>query len=74
LPEGEGDVEELAEDGEEMSDEAEETPEEFIDESNPFYVKKTNESATPGKQSFKDTSDAASDILRRLMDKRRSSK
>jgi hypothetical protein len=57
-----------------MSDEAEDSPEEFIDESNPFYVKKTKESATPAKQSFKDTSDAASDILRRLMDKRRSSK
>ena len=52
-------------------------PEEFVDESNPFHVKKKApepKSAGPAKPSYKDTSDAASDILRKLMEKRKSSK
>jgi hypothetical protein len=57
---------------------AEEAPEEFIDESNPFYAakkaQKEQAKAGPAKPSFKDTSDAANDILRRLMERRRASK
>jgi hypothetical protein len=55
-------------------------PEEFVDESNPFYAAKKalKEQAKgqtgPAKASFKDTSDAASDILRRLMERRRASR
>jgi pSer/pThr/pTyr-binding forkhead associated (FHA) protein len=55
--------------------------EEFIDESNPFYAAKKAQkeqakqgAAGPAKPSFKDTSDAANDILRRLMERRRASK
>jgi predicted component of type VI protein secretion system len=61
---------------EEAGDEAPE--EEFIDESNPFYAaKKAQQQAAkagPAKPSFKDTSDAAGDILRRLMERRRAEK
>ena len=57
---------------------AEAAPEDFIDESNPFHVKKPKpeEAAKPGsgKQVFKDTSDAASEILRKMMERRRGSK
>ncbi|AGA29467.1 FHA domain-containing protein [Singulisphaera acidiphila] len=78
LPEGLGDVDEFA-DGDETSDDdaessEEELVDEYVDESNPFYVKKAKEPEAPAKQSYKDTSDAASEILRKLMDKRRSSK
>jgi pSer/pThr/pTyr-binding forkhead associated (FHA) protein len=57
----------------------EEEPDELIDESNPFYVaKKAQQLAAkqtgPAKPSFKDTSDAASDILRRLMERRRANR
>ena len=55
-----------------------EVHEEFIDESNPFYAAKKAQKlqaqqgpASPAKAAFKDTSDAAGDILRRLMEKRR---
>jgi pSer/pThr/pTyr-binding forkhead associated (FHA) protein len=70
LPEGEGDPEEDEdEDSEESSDEM---PEDFIDESNPFHVKK--KAATgPTKPVYKDTSDAASDILRKLLDRKKNS-
>jgi predicted component of type VI protein secretion system len=55
-----------------------EMPEEFIDESNPFYAakkaQKEQAKAGPAKPAFKDTSDAASDILRRLMERRRASR
>ena len=51
-------------------------PEDMIDESNPFYVKKKAEAAPAaacqGPQ--KDSSDAANDILRRMMDRRKASK
>lgn len=74
LPEGPGDADAETE---EMTDEAEagedEVAEDFIDESNPFYVKKKAPEA-PSKPTYKDTSDAASDILRKLMDRRKSSK
>jgi pSer/pThr/pTyr-binding forkhead associated (FHA) protein len=59
-------------DDEEQADEA---PEEFIDESNPFYVKKKPAAEeAPAKPVYKDTSDAASDILRKMMERRRSSR
>jgi pSer/pThr/pTyr-binding forkhead associated (FHA) protein len=52
---------------------SDEMPEEFIDESNPFYVKKKKPEETPGtaKQQFKDTSDAATEILRKMMERRK---
>jgi pSer/pThr/pTyr-binding forkhead associated (FHA) protein len=54
----------------------EEVPEEFIDESNPFYVKKSKPDPTPSpaKAVNRDSSDAASDILRKLMERRRGSR
>jgi pSer/pThr/pTyr-binding forkhead associated (FHA) protein len=71
LGEPEDDDEEDEEDGEEIL-------EEFIDESNPFYAAKKAQQqqakAGPAKPSFKDTSDAAGDILRRLMERRRAEK
>jgi pSer/pThr/pTyr-binding forkhead associated (FHA) protein len=68
-----------SEDADEAEEEpAEEAPEEFIDETNPFYVAKKAQQqakqAGPAKPAFKDTSDAAGDILRRLMERRRASK
>lgn len=55
----------------------EETPEEFMDEDNPFNVKKKTEAAAAPaeakKEGFKDTSDAASAILRRMMDRSKDS-
>jgi pSer/pThr/pTyr-binding forkhead associated (FHA) protein len=75
LPEGEGDPEPDAEAVEEDDDEAaasDEMPEDLIDESNPFYVKKkAPEPTTPSKPTYKDTSDAASDILKKMMERRR---
>jgi hypothetical protein len=60
---------------EEEGEEEEEVQEEFLDESNPFYAakkaQKEQAKAGPTKPSFKDTSDAAGDILRRLMERRR---
>jgi pSer/pThr/pTyr-binding forkhead associated (FHA) protein len=56
-------------------------PEEFMDESNPFYAAKkakqlqANQGPVgPVKAKFNDTSDAAGDILRRLMERRRAEK
>jgi FHA domain len=75
--ESEGLGDEIDEEGDE-EEAAEEVPEEFIDESNPFYAakkaQKEQAKAGPAKPSFKDTSDAANDILRRLMERRRASK
>ena len=51
--------------------------EEFVDESNPFYVPKKpvgNAQSTTAKESNKDSSDAAHDILRKMMERRRASK
>lgn len=75
LPEGAGDAEEEPEDEEQDSDDeaAATVEEEFIDESNPFYVKKKAPEA-PAKPTYKDSSDAASDILRKMMERRRGSK
>ncbi len=53
-------------------------PDEFIDESNPFYVKKKEpeHSSSSGKPiaGAQDSSSAAGDILRKLLDRRRASK
>ncbi len=64
---------------EDEEEKAEEVPEEFMDESNPFYAakkaqKEQAKQTGPAKPAFKDTSDAANDILRRLMERRRASK
>jgi pSer/pThr/pTyr-binding forkhead associated (FHA) protein len=60
---------------EDESTAADDIPEEFLDPSNPFYAAKKAQreqaKSGPAKQEFKDTSDAASDILRRLMERRR---
>jgi pSer/pThr/pTyr-binding forkhead associated (FHA) protein len=60
---------------EDESTAADDVPEEFLDPSNPFYAakkaQKEQAKSGPAKQEFKDTSDAASDILRRLMERRR---
>src|SRR4051812_47589653 len=62
-----------ADEGEEA--EAEEMPEDFIDESNPFHVKKKPAAEQgPVKPQYKDTSDAASDILRKMMERKRSNR
>lgn len=50
----------------------EETTEELVDESNPFHAAKKKPEA-PVKPASKDSSDAAGDILRKLMERRRSS-
>jgi pSer/pThr/pTyr-binding forkhead associated (FHA) protein len=80
-------IEEEPFDEEEEQDEeesaAENLEEEFMDESNPFYAAKKAQKeqakaggAGPGGQKpvFKDSSDAANEILRKLMERRRASK
>ncbi len=72
---------------EEEEEEEEEAVEEFLDESNPFYAAKkaqkdAEKAAKAGggggaggaNQQFKDSSDAASEILSKLMERRRASK
>jgi hypothetical protein len=76
LPEGLGDVgDDEALDSDDISDadtaESEVMPEEFIDESNPFYAKKVKAPESPSKAAYKDSSDAASDILRKMMERKR---
>src|SRR5262249_20908355 len=66
------DEEESADDDSGAEEEGEEVPEDFIDESNPFHVKKKPQAEqAPTKPVYKDTSDAASDILRKMMERRR---
>jgi len=79
LPEGAGDPEPDLEDEEEADDDeelgvTEDPTDEFIDESNPFYVKKTpaKEPETASKPVYKDSSAAASEVLRKMMERRRS--
>jgi hypothetical protein len=76
LPEGEGDAESNDEPDDDDDEVADDAPAEFIDESNPFYVKKKEPavSGQPAKPVYKDTSDAANDILRKMMERRRGSK
>jgi predicted component of type VI protein secretion system len=60
-----------------LAAEAEEAmPEDMMDESNPFYTKKKGEAAPAAatKESQKDSSDAAHDILRKMMDRRKAAK
>jgi predicted component of type VI protein secretion system len=68
-------LEDEAEQGEEEEEgeASEEMPEDFIDESNPFYVKKKKpeEGGGPAKPQFKDTSDAATEILRKMMERKK---
>lgn len=74
LPEGLGDPEDEPFDSD--SDSEESAPEELIDESNPFYVAKKAAQAPPStaKATFQDTSAAANDILKRMMERKRASK
>ena len=64
------------ENGDEEEENSEDMPEDMIDESNPFYVKKKKpeEASGPAKPQYYDTSDAAKDILSKLLEKRRNSK
>lgn len=82
LPEGAGDAEPMNfadddDDNENENEEGEEAADEFIDESNPFYLaKKAAEAADSGSQAaakakYDDTSQAASDILNRMLQRRR---
>lgn len=74
--------EEEAEEEEEEEEEEKNLEDEFMDPSNPFYVAKKAQkgqakadSAKPAaNQTFKDSSDAANEILRKLMERRRASK
>ena len=85
LPEGAGDSpqgyvdeddnEERDEDDE--GDEQEDDANEMIDENNPFYIAKKAAAAEEAAQeaakpSYKDSSDAANDILKKMLDRRRS--
>ncbi len=63
-----------SDDDENESPNPDDMPDEFIDESNPFYVKKKKEEPAaggPAKPVYKDTSDAAQDILRKMMERRK---
>jgi predicted component of type VI protein secretion system len=69
----EDDVEDALPQGLDDEDEEEdEIPEEFIDESNPFYAAKKQAQDAAKKPESKDSSEAANDILRKLMERRRS--
>ena len=82
LPEGAGDgevhhdAEAEATGGEENGDDA--ASEEWVDETNPFHAAKkgsaTEEAAAASKASYTDTSDAANDILRKMLDRRKATK
>jgi pSer/pThr/pTyr-binding forkhead associated (FHA) protein len=85
LEEGEESFDENNEEDDQTLAEGDETvaeaPEEFMDESNPFYAAKKAQQLQgkqgpvgPSKPKFNDTSDAAGDILRRLMERRRAEK
>jgi len=82
----EAEEEEAEEDEEDEGSETEENPEEeFMDPNNPFYAAKKAQKdqskagpvvggAGSAKATFKDSSDAANEILRKLMERRRASK
>ncbi len=77
LEEGAGDPDEETVDsttGDDDDDEKEGTAAEFLDESNPFYIPKKAKAEEPSKVSYKDTSDAANDILRKMLERRRASR
>jgi predicted component of type VI protein secretion system len=75
LEEGAGDAEDeaLGEDEAEGGEESKPV-EEFLDESNPFYIPKKPKANEPTKAAYKDTSDAANDILRKMFEKRRANR
>ena len=64
-------VETISDEESEDSESQESETEELIDESNPFHVAKKKPEVTAKKPAAKDSSDAASDILRRLMERKR---
>lgn len=73
----EGDEDETTDEGATVAENADE----FMDESNPFFAAKKAQASQakqtaggPSKANFKDTSDAAGDILRRIMERRRADK
>jgi predicted component of type VI protein secretion system len=74
LPEGEGDPDEDTAERDTEGEAAAQAEEELIDESNPFYAAKKALNQAPAKPVYKDSSDAASDILRKMLDRRRASK
>jgi len=75
LEEGQGDAEEEPTNLGDESDDGEESsqPEDLLDESNPFYIPKPKKAKAdePAKAAYKDTSDAANDILRKMFDRKR---
>jgi pSer/pThr/pTyr-binding forkhead associated (FHA) protein len=73
LPEGRGDETDFDEVEEGEEGEGGAAPEEWVDESNPFYAAKKaqKESEQPQKAVSKDSSEAASEILRKMLDRRR---
>jgi predicted component of type VI protein secretion system len=71
----EGDDEDDTPDATDEAEATDEMPEEFIDESNPFYVKKKGpEPAKGAPKPEANTSDAASEILRKMIERKRSSR
>ena len=79
LEEGAGDPEEETVDaGLPNDDEADEPSPDYQDESNPFFMpkkaKSKAEAEADSKASYKDTSDAANDILRKMLERRRASR
>ncbi|WP_435021029.1 FHA domain-containing protein [Tundrisphaera sp. TA3] len=68
-------IEDLSEMTASDDSEADDMPEEFIDESNPFYVAKKKAEApaatSAAKDASRDSSDVAGDILRKMMERRR---
>ena len=81
-PAEEEETDDEAEDEDEEAEEEADLEEELMDPNNPFYAAKKaqKEQGKPGaaggshKPEFKDSSDAAQDILRKLMERRRASK
>lgn len=77
LPEGEGDIEPEPSPHEEEAEDDEETFEELVDENNPFYVAKKKDpepepaSSVSKAAPSKDSSAAADEILKRMLDRRR---
>jgi pSer/pThr/pTyr-binding forkhead associated (FHA) protein len=79
LPEGvgDGDEGEGGEDGENEDEESvDDVPQDMMDENNPFFVakKKAQEEQVAKKPAYVDSSDAASDILKKMLDQRRAAR
>ncbi len=71
-----GDEETSGDEEDEEGESSDEMPDDFIDESNPFYVKKKKpeEAGKPVKPEMANTSDAASEILRKMMERKKQQK